>query len=423
MFGGAVAMTALASSEASVCIEAAEGAGAAALCDLPEDMVRALLLPEPLPATDTDIPRDGGALRQIDWAAIRADANAHAVGVLVFRRLRELGWTRFIDPTVIACWEADARHAELQYHLQKNDLLEIGRALVRQGIRHAFVKGAGYRELLYRPAWTRLCGDCDLLIDRDDAETVRTLLQRQGFEHAACTIDYQSFRPAHSWEIAETESQHYELAQLVKSYRLANAPPWLFGPDFERRAPFTYERTPEGVVFRSIVDVHWTLHFVLQSEDPLAHVQFARTADGANLAILSLEWSLFVTAFKLYFEAFDRPGYGLHHLTDLAAILRHAREPLDWKMIDALTRRHGLEGPIYYALSAAQALAGADVVPLELMNGWSSIPPVPPGEATRELGDFVPSMLGRRIPTPIFRSIVSEGVDVAMGKGTGNGAR
>lgn len=373
-----------------------------ALSDLPAEIVRALLLAESLPPATIDLP-DGGLLADVDWGAVRADANAHAVGVLVFRRLGDLGWTRFVDPAVAARWEADAKHAELQYRIQRSDALTISRTLAQHGIRHAFVKGTGYRELLYRPGWTRLCGDSDILIDRRNAERVRALMHRLDFEHAACTLDYQLFRPAYEHEIAETEAHHYELAQLVKSYRLTAPPEWLLGSHFKHRAPFTYERLPQGIIFRSVVDVHWALHFELQYESPLDDVRTVPLDDGSELPILSLEWSLFASAFKLYYEAFDRPGYGLHHLTDLAALLRYGTEPLNWDAFADLVQRHRFEAAVFYTLSAAEALAGGEFVPPDLMAQWAALKP--PSPATRvELGDFVPWMLGRRQPSAFLRT-------------------
>ena len=79
-----------------------------ALTELPDEILRALLLPEPLPPSAADLPPDGGLLAAIDWPALYADANAHAVGPLVFQRLGDLGWTRFVDPAVRARWEPAA---------------------------------------------------------------------------------------------------------------------------------------------------------------------------------------------------------------------------------------------------------------------------------------------------------------------------
>ncbi len=369
------------------------------LADLPGELLRVLLLPEPLPRADPPPPDDGGLLADIDWAGLRRDANRHAVGVMVFQRLEDLGWSGFVDPATAASWRADARHAELQCRLQQADARAISGALSGHGIRHAFVKGAGYRELFYRPAWIRLCGDSDLLVGRADLEAVRALMHGLGFDHAACTLDYQGFRPAHPGEIADTEAQHYELAQLVKSSRLVNAPDWLFEPAFERRAPYTYERSAGGILFRSVVDVHWALHFSLQGERPLDSAVAAPLADGGTLPVLGAGWSLFVSAFKLYYEAFDRPGYGLHHLVDLAALLRQGLAPEEWGRVAGLTARHGYEAALFYTLSAAEALVGAAVVPSDLMESWSRLPPGGTDTTVRDFGDFVPAMLGRRVPS------------------------
>jgi hypothetical protein len=231
-----------------------------------------------------------------------------------------------------------------------------------------------------------------------------------GFNQAASTIDYQRFTPATERQIKETEAQHYELAQFVKSYRLTDCPPWLFGPDFRRRAPFTFESQGEEILFHSVVDIHWALHFSFVSEEPLANIVHEARAPNP-IPRLSTGWNLFISCFKLYFEAFDRPYYGMHHLIDLAALLRTHPTGSDWETVAALVRRYGMQACMFYTLSAAESLVGQPVVPLSLFCEWSVTAPVPDSmpdgvekrtyHTNLDLGDFIPYMIGRRIPSQL----------------------
>jgi len=300
---------------------------------------------------------------QIDWAGVATDAASHAIGVLVWNRLRDLNATSLLPASVQLAWEADNRHARLQTILQERDAREISAALIGAGVRHAFLKGATYRSWLYDPPWGRAGADLDLLIDRCDVERVRSTMLALGFHHASSTIDYRHFRPATAAQVGETESAHYELAQLVRTSRLTNVPDWLLGGAFVRRPPFTFEARDGHIDFHTVVDIHWTVHFTFAAERPLDTI----VAAGRALPRLSTGWNLVTTAFKLYYEAFDRPYYGFHHLADLAAMLQTQPSAEDWRLVDGLVQRHGLWAPLFYTLAAAASLTSATGTPDELL--------------------------------------------------------
>jgi hypothetical protein len=373
------------------------------LHELPGDWLQALLAARrgAVPAPAVDAP--------IDWPGIALDASSHAIGVMVWSRMSELGAESLLPSDVRRSWDADNHHARLQTILQQRDAEEISRAFDEAQIRHAFLKGVAYRSWLYRPAWCRPGADLDLLIDRQDKERARSVMFDLGFGHASATIDYQNFGPATWKQIKETEDQHYELAQLVRTSQLTNVPEWLFGPDFVRRPPFTFERRGEAIDFHTVVDIHWAIHFMFAQDSPLERIA-PRTA--GELPRLSTSWNLLITAFKLYYEAFDRPYYGFHHLADLAAMLRTSPGAGDWELLDELVQKHGLWAPVFYTLSAASALAPDAAAPSDLLDSWSRT--APPLESmrhdverrtwftTRDCGDFIPYMIGRRIGTPLL---------------------
>lgn len=367
------------------------------LHELPVEWLRYVCspVPQPAPALLADVP--------IDWDGIAADASSHAVAVLVWNRLKEAGAERHLPSDVRESWEAADRHARLQTILQQRDADEISGAFAAAGVRHAFVKGSAYRQWLYRPSWARVGADLDLLIAKEDAERARAVMFELGFYHASCNAGYTNFRPAPRDLIEKTEQSHYELAQLVRSSNLVNRPAWLLAPPFERRPPFTFERIGDGVQFHTVVDIHWTMHFWFADESPLD--ELAATAEG-ELPRLPLPWNLLITFFKLYFEAFDRPYYGFHHLADLAAMLRTQPADSDWARVDAFVQKYGLWAAAFYTLRAAATLAGPGSVPDELLESWGRTAPSPaemshqPEKRTWhtafDLGDFIPYMTGNR---------------------------
>ncbi len=370
---------------------------------LPTELLAALLTASPSRAgVPANLER--ALSDNVDWEAVLADARRHAVGALVYQRMLERGWTTWLSRSVRETCEAEARHARLQATVQRRAAVSIGAELQRASIRHAFLKGFPRRERFYQPPHVRLSGDLDLLIDRPAVETVRRIMQRSGFTQAACDLGYKRFRPATAWEIAYTEANHYEMAQFAKSYRLVNRPDWLMEERFVPREPFTYEVVGDEVKLHVVVDFHWALHFLLAAESPLDSRRILTTSDGHRIPTLSEEWSILITCFKLYFEAFDRPHYGLHYLVDLVAIMTTAGGTIDWPFIERVIRKYRLEAAGFYALSATEHLAGIPLVPRRLLHGLGHI------ELRREVdgrlsaseseyGDFVPHMFGWRIPS------------------------
>jgi hypothetical protein len=265
------------------------------------------------------------------------------------------------------------------------------------GVRHVLMKGAAYRLWLYAPAWVRVGGDVDILVRPEDVEPVRRTMRDLGFVQASCSPDYQCFRPASREEIADAESRHYELAQFIRDHRLVKAPDWLLGADFVQRIPFGYELLGDGPVLHVNVDVHWALHFAFAGASLLDDATRIATRDGVEIPVPNSAWNLFTSCFKLYFEAFDRPRYGLHHLIDIVALVDEGA--VDWALFRQLVERYRIDAAAFYVLSAAERFAGRTLVPDEALAGWSLTRPMASAAAahSNDYGDFMPFMLGTRL--------------------------
>lgn len=333
----------------------------------------------------------------IDWESLAAEADGHVIGVIVYQRLCELDLANALPPAIRQRWLADSLHAKLQHVLQRRASLEISRTLTGLSIRHALIKGTAYRLWLYRPAWIRIGGDIDILVDHANIEHTRVVMNDLGFVQASCSADYQHFRPATWEEIVRTEVGHYELAQFVRDHRLTNPPAWLLGADFVRRVPFAYEMLATGPVFHVCADVHWALHFAFAGASPLHDLVLLQTCDGTAVPVLNSTWNVFTSCFKLYFEAFDRPRFGLHHLIDVIALLDYVA--IDWQLFKSIVEHYHIEAAAFYVLCAAEHLAGRKLIPPDLLDGWRRPALRESTSDTRcnELGDFVSDMFGVRI--------------------------
>lgn len=374
------------------------------LHDLPRRLLADLLSSSPLAP-----PANGGPLLSIltdvDWHLVAQEANRHTIGVLLLTRLDELALTHVLPADVARAWEADRRHARLQHLLQLRDALAISAAFTDAGITHAFMKGFAYRTFLYAPAWVRIGGDVDVLIDRAQIPAARTLMHDLGFIQARFLPDHQRFWTASSAEIKEAEDAHHELAEFNKDHILENAPEWLLVPPFERRTPFAYAFRGAEPVMRSSVDVHWALHLLLADFDPLARRHVVEVA-GTRLPVLGREWSLIMSAFKLYFEAFDRPRFGLTHIADLVALCT-STEDIDWSLVSEVVARTGLEAALFYTLGACERVVSGALAPARLMDAWAAIgeeASLPLGAANLDFGDFLPYLVGTRTAGALGRA-------------------
>lgn len=365
------------------------------LYELPRDVVAGLLAATP-PAKPRGRPLP--ALKSADWQALAADANRHAVGILVHERLRNHGLDELVPEDVAASWRADSLHAQLQHQLQSRHALEISTIFDERGLEHAFLKGFAYRHAFYDPAWVRVGGDVDVLVRREDVESARAIIKSLGFTQAKFSLDHQRYWRASPLEIAEVEDRHYELAEFNKVVRLTNPPKWLLAAPFVQRSPFAFGTRGSAPVLHSSIDVHWTLHFVFARSQPLDDIHRTMTSEGMSIPVLSVEWNLLFSMFKLYVEVFDRPGFGFTHLSDLIGLLQ-LNEEIKWDWIYEAVSRHKLEAAAYYTFSAAEQLLDDQFVPAPIMDAWTGI--APPDENPREgpsldFGNFLPFLVGFR---------------------------
>lgn len=336
------------------------------------------------------------------WSGIADDAERHVVSMLLYQRLLEMRLVSNVPGEVLRAWEADARHARLQHAVQLRAAVRISRELTHRSIQHAFLKGFAYRLAYYNPPWVRLGGDIDLLIDPGQVEQVRRAMHDLGFIQASCAHDYQHYRPALPHEIAYTESRHHEMGQFVRNFRIHGTVPWLLSEPFRQRVPFAFEALASGPTVHCCIDIHWALHFIFTAARPLASVHSVQVpGTDIRLPVLSREWNIIFSAFKLYIEAFERPRFGFAQLVDLIAL---ARDEPDWKSISRLADEFKLDAALYYTLSAAEKLAARSLVPIDILADWAARGPRP-GEgpdndsaATLDFGDFTPFLVGARVP-------------------------
>ena len=157
-----------------------------------------------------------------------------------------------------------------------------------------------------------------------------------------------------------------------------------------------------------MVDIHWALHFLFKDDTPLDNINLIIIRDDIEIPVLGWTWQLILAVFKLYYEAFDRPGRGLHKLIDLVALLEPSHHKIDWDEFQATIHRYDLEAAAFYTIAATQRLCQSSSVPTDLVDRWR-IPSTTHAAQRKEVadfGDFIPMLLGCRIPSAFPASTV-----------------
>src|SRR5207244_3855259 len=92
------------------------------ICDLPPQLLRSVLSARGQERHREDDPKDvNGEGPNINWETIADDARAHAISVVLFERLREIGYLERMSERTALHLAADSFHAKLQHLLQRED--------------------------------------------------------------------------------------------------------------------------------------------------------------------------------------------------------------------------------------------------------------------------------------------------------------
>lgn len=107
-------------------------------------------------------------------------ANAHNISAILFCVINTAANRQIVPAEAFTQFQNDFYEAVIRYEVQSRIMQELTDCLTQNGIRHVFFKGAEIRTL-YPVPQARVMGDIDVLIDKQNRETVRRLLQQHGF--------------------------------------------------------------------------------------------------------------------------------------------------------------------------------------------------------------------------------------------------
>lgn len=203
---------------------------------------------------------------QRDWPAIIAEAERHGLAPLLYRHLRDAG---------AACPAAARRQLQGLYlrHRHANDvrlekLPEVLRALRREGIEAAVLKGAALCHLLYPDPALRPMSDLDLLVPAAHCQDAQAVLRDLGF-HAAERHRRRSMRRHHHLPAATLSQAAVEIAVEIHADALCGDCPVSLPWDRLRRPLRAYPVGGEPARTLGHEDMLWQLCWHALSPAPL----------------------------------------------------------------------------------------------------------------------------------------------------------
>jgi hypothetical protein len=238
---------------------------------------------------------------------------------------------------------------------QRALLIELVGALATRGIDAVIIKGAEYLSRSYRGHALGFMSDVDVLVPRRALGPTKQLLHGLGFRQASvdeATLTLADFDVAF---IARTELDHHELAFFSRLDPIElDAAEREFVRGRQRRPVFAH---PDGGGLTWLrVDVHHAVSIDVPSEPLFARAVPSALGVGRALSLADQVW---VTLSRYYAEvALD----GKRKLRDFAYVLPLLSSPfaIDWDIVLAASRDHGLKASLHYYLAFLQRL-GAHV--------------------------------------------------------------
>jgi hypothetical protein len=316
----------------------------------PSPPVQALL--DVLAAPDRGVPD----LDAAGWDAFAAEAARHGVSALVHHQLT-LARTD-VPPVAAQAVLALENHRlrnrlrNLRLHARVASLL---RALAGEGVEVIVLKGVYLAQAVYADPALRAMADADLLVRDADLQRTAAMMRALGWRQSG-----QFSEGGHQLPTFELEGVQVEVHWTIED----DAAP--FKPDMA------------GLWQRAVpTQIGHARAWALSPEDLLLHLCL-HTAYGHG-------W--------LQFDG------GLRQLCDIAAVVRHHGDALDWHVVSARAKAWRVERCVWLALATAQRLLDARV-PAAAMEDLGSAPVNAPWLDTAcDLAlNFHYAQLGRKLP-------------------------
>lgn len=260
--------------------------------------------------------------------------------------------SRNIDSLLaLASEEVNARQAayDAVWHRQLTALLQVLEALTSAGVRTLTLKGGELIPRHFPGHSIGLVGDADVLVRRDQIETVKSIMYTLGFRHASFDTAHGVMKDRDLREVADLELRHYELSPFVKTVELTD-------PVIVRVAESHNAHPLRFVAGRAVavieVDVH---HNVASDADPSMLFERAVPSSLGVGETLSPADHVWLNLSRYYNEVAVHGGCSLRPFA--YTIPEVAAGDVDWGVVEQVARDLALGPTLSYFLRFCDQIA------------------------------------------------------------------
>jgi len=287
------------------------------------DMKKTLSLLRAFHRDDEQVLAQLRASTTAEWHMILAQLKLLGLAPLFYSHLANSSFA-----TVAPAYVMQVLRDEYYLHGARNmilldDLCSLLKALRPRRIDTIVLKGSCLAEMVYGDIALRPMQDIDILVRRRDLEDVEQVLINMGYG------------PAERPPVEEQCRRHHHLI------------------------PFTRSGSPT-------IEIHWSLtpagcRFPIAMEDLLGKAREVHVNEFSTRMLCPVD---LLTHLCLHICTNHRFGIlEIKNLYDIAQVLRHYGDEIDWKMLGESTRRLGVGKYVYSTLLIAEKLVGAVLQP------------------------------------------------------------
>lgn len=257
-----------------------------------------------------------------DWDRVIEQSAWHGVLPLLYQSAKALGSGISIADSVMQKLRDEYLSSALENLRRYQQLSEVLRAFQNDGIPVIALKGTHLAEFVYRNIALRPMSDIDLLVKKEDLPRVEEELFGLGYRYGPFAYKNKS---------------------------------WIA----ERAGDFAYVPLKNGAV----VEIHWSIGrptspFNIDTEG-LWERSHPITINGISVSLLSPEdLLLHLCLHTAYRNAFVT---GLLHFCDIAKVIQHYQDELEWEKLRCRISQWGVAKPVYLTLHLVRELLQAAV--------------------------------------------------------------
>jgi hypothetical protein len=263
---------------------------------------------------------------RLDWDYIVRSSTRHGISPLVYWNLCKIDTGKKVPEDVMTELRERYYNNIARNMLLYNELSNVLKAFTDAGIDVIVLKGAFLAEAVYKNIGLRAIGDVDVLVKKGDLSIAKNALARLGYNPIQCDLT--------QW--------HADQGRLLTHMHL---PPYC---------------NKQGLW----IEVHWDLQTLASPFriDINAFWSNAQPATIADVDALKLAPEDLLQHLCLHLDQHLRSGaIPLRWYCDIAEVIQHYEEEIDWNYLVQQSKNYGIEDPMYQGVYIVSNYLGSFV--------------------------------------------------------------